>query len=134
MIVLRKYKVDEVEKIKDILLEEKLDDLDLDGIVFVVIQDDEIVGVSKVSEDDGKWILNYLVISKVHRGSNLGDSLLRAILNKLANLEIEQVYFKSPNHYLMSRGFQQIDNKVFGLNIRDFFSKKCKGCDGSNVI
>lgn len=134
MIVLREYKIEEVAEIKNILIKEKIDDLDLNGIVFIIIVDEEIAGVSKANKSESKWMLNYLIIRENHRGHDLGDSLLRGILNKLANLEIEQIYFNSHDSYLLSKGFQQTNSKELELNITRFFSRKCKGCGGSNVL
>lgn len=134
MLVLRNYKENEIEELKELLIDEGIDDLELDGIIYVVLEDDMLIGSSKVIEEDGKWILQYIVIKEEFRRQNLGDGLLRAILNKLVNQGIKDVYFKANDPFLISRGFIILENDEIMLDLENFFNKGCKGCEGFNEL
>ncbi len=130
MLLLRQYVIDEVDKIFSILKTEGIEDLNLDGIVYVVIDDRDLVGVGKTKSKDEKWLLEYVVIRDDKRNQSLGDALLRAILNKLYNQGIEYIYYKTDNKYLMKKGFVLNDDNMLELNIPEFFSKGCNSCGG----
>ena len=127
MIVLREYTQDELEKIKDILISEEIDDLNMNGIIYIILEDDNIMGVSKV-EIEGDASLKYILIRKDNRQKNLGEALLRAILSKLDKQGIENVYYKEPNSYLIKKGFTLNNENQLELNLAEFFNKPC--CSG----
>ncbi len=133
MLLLRGYIGDEINKIKSILNKEGIEDTILDGIVYVVIDNEELVGVGK-AKPNKKSELDYLVIREDKRNQGLGDALLRAILNKLYNQGIEKLYYKSNDTYLMKKGFVLNDANELELNIPDFFNKGCNSCGGCNEL
>ena len=49
------------------------------GIVYVVLDDNDLVGVGKVKPRGWNVELEYLIIREDKRNQNLGDALLRAI-------------------------------------------------------
>ncbi|MBU5311081.1 GNAT family N-acetyltransferase [Tissierella carlieri] len=133
MLLLREHTIDEIDKIMSILKKEGIEDLNLDGIVYVVLDDNDLVGVGKVRLRDEKWTLEYLIIREDKRNQSLGDALLRAILNKLFNQGIENVYYRTNSTYLIKKGFILGGNQL-ELNIPEFFNKGCKGCGGRNEL
>lgn len=134
MLVLRNCKVDEFNEIKEFLAKEGIRDLVLEGIIYIVLDDNELIGVGKVLEKDKKWIIEYLVIREDKRNQQIGDGLLRAILNKLYNQGIEKIYSSSNNDYLLKKGFILNCESHLELNISDFFNKGCKCCGGYNEL
>ncbi|OZV12802.1 hypothetical protein CIW83_07890 [Tissierella sp. P1] len=134
MLLLREYTIDEIDKIISILKKEGVENLDLDGIVYVVLDDNDLVGVGKVKPRGETWTLEYLIIREDKRNQNLGDALLRAILNKLFNQGVKNVYYRTNNTYLIKKGFILVDNSQLELNIPEFFKKGCDGCGGHNEL
>lgn len=134
MIILREYKTNESKDIINILVNENVDDLDLSGTIYMVLEDEEILGVSKVKEKESKWLLHYLIIKEDSRGDNLGDSLLRGILNKLSNQGIKKIYYKSYDPYLIKKGFKLTNNNELILDIDEFFSQGCAGIGDCNEL
>lgn len=133
MLLLRKYTIDEADRIRKFLDNECIEDLVLDGIVYVVIDSEELVGVGKARPNKVSE-LDYLVIREDKRNQGLGDALLRALLNKLNNQGIEKIYYKTSNTYLMEKGFVLNDDNELELNIPDFFIKACNSCGGCNEL
>lgn len=133
MIILREYNKEEVDQIINILKEE-VSDYDLDGIVYVVIEDSKVVGVSKVKKVDDRWLLDYLIIKKANRNNGLGDSLLRAILNKIYNMNAARIYYQNNDSYLIKKGFELTNNNELELNIEEFFAIGCGNCGELDVI
>lgn len=134
MLVLRKYKQDESEEIKRLLMVEEINDLDLNPVVYIAMEDDSVIGVCKIKIEDQNGLLKYLVIKENNRGQNLGDGLLRSILNKLDNQGIEKVYFDGINPYLLKKGFSKNNENKLELNIAEFFTIGCKCSGKSNEI
>lgn len=134
MLILREYKLDESEEIKSILLEEGIDDLDLESLIYVILDNKELIGISKVEKEDDKFILKYLVIKYERRGENLGDALFRALVSKLDNQGIERIYYKQSTEYFLKKGFILSENNQLELNIASFFNNGCKCSGGSNVL
>lgn len=129
MLLLREYKLIESEDIKNLLFEEDIEDLDLEGLIYVVIDNDELIGVSKVEKEDEKFILKYLVIKHDRRGDNLGEALLRALVSKLDNQGVDRIYYKYNSDYLINKGFYLNENNRLELNIVKFFKNGCE-CSG----
>ncbi|WP_353095855.1 GNAT family N-acetyltransferase [Tissierella praeacuta] len=134
MLVLQNCKVDEFNEIKEFLAKEGIRDLVLEGIIYIALDDNELIGVGKALEKDKKWIIEYLVIREDKRNQQIGDGLLRAILNKLYNQGIEKIYSSSNNDYLLKKGFILNCESHLELSISDFFSKGCKCCGGYNEL
>lgn len=55
MIYFRKFRNEDLEKINEILLQEKIYNMQIEGIIYVAIEDEEIIGVGKAKEDNQKW-------------------------------------------------------------------------------
>lgn len=134
MLILREYKLDESREIKKILLEEDINDLDLEGLIYVVLDNEELIGICKVEKEDDKFVLKYLIIKHERRGEDLGDVLLRALVSKLDNQGIERIYYKQSTEYLLKKGFVLSGNNQLELNITSFFNNGCKCSGGSNVL
>lgn len=131
MLVLREYKEKEIQEIKRLLMTEKVQDLNINGIIYVMVEDNNIIGVSKIEIENDIGNLKYLVIKENRRKQGLGNGLLRAILNKLDNQEIKKVYYKENNLYLMKFGFDLNENNTLELVVPIFFSRGCQ-CSGEN--
>lgn len=134
MLVLRNYNYENKKELKKLLIEEGIEDLELDGIIYIVLDNDLLIGASKVTEECNKWILQYIVIKDEFRGQKLGDGLLRAVLNKIVNQGIKEVFFKSTDPFLINRGFIQTNNNEIKLDLENFFNKECKGCEKLNEL
>ena len=129
MLILREYKTEESEEIKKLLLEENIKDLDLKGIVYVIIDNQDLIGICKAEKESDNFILKYIVIKYKRRGENLGDALLRALLSNLDNRGIKGIFYNANNDYLLKKGFVLNENNELELNITSFFNKGCK-CSG----
>lgn len=134
MLILRDYNLEESEEIKRILIEENIVDLIIADLIYVVLDNNDLIGISKVEKEDDNFILKYLVIKHERRGENLGDALLRALLSKLDNQGIEKIYYKENNNYLLKKGFILNENNQLELNITSFFNEGCKCSGGCNVL
>jgi len=126
MLILREYKLDESEEIKEILIKEDIKDLELEGLVYVVLDGNDLIGITKAEKNDVIYELKYLVIKHERRGENLGDALLRALVSKLDNQGVEIVFFIEKNDYLIKKGFILSKNNKLELNISNFFDGGCK--------
>lgn len=129
MIVLREYKDCDLENIRYTLKQEDIKDLNLEGIVYVVLDDKNLIGVGKVQLEDCKCFLRYLVIKKEERKKGYGDALLRAILYKLENNNIKKLYFKGNSEYLLKKDFKNKTKGILSINISEFFTNSCN-CSG----
>ncbi len=134
MLILHEYNAGESESINQILIEENIEDLTMEGLVYVVLDNDNLCGIAKAKMIDADWNLKYLIIKKDKRGENLGDALLRALLSKLSNQGIKKILYKEENFYLRKIGFKLSENNLLELDISAFFSKGCKSCGGCNVL
>lgn len=134
MLSLRNYKVDESDEIKEFLIKEGIKDLVLEGIIYVALDDGDLVGVGKVLKKDKKCILEYLVIREDKQNQKIGDGLLRAILNKLYNQGVKKIYCSLSNDYLLKKGFILNYENHLELNIPDFFNNGCRCCGGHNEL
>ncbi len=134
MLILRSYKIDEYNEIRNILIREGIKDLELEDIIYVVLDNDDLVGVAKAKSIDTRYMLEYLVIREDKRNQNLGDALLRAILSKLLNQGVNIVYSKLNDSYLLKKGFIINNDNLLELNISDFFDRGCNNCGGCNEL
>ena len=110
-------------------------------IIYVLEENNNIIGISKATILNNISKLNFLVIDEKSRGFDFGDGLLRALLNCLYLKGIEKVYFGQLNSYLIKKGFTKIECNLLLKEIFDydcnieiltcdlevFFSKGCKG-------
>lgn len=142
MFLARKVKSEIEEKIADKILEQ----YDIEDVVnynsakYVLVVDDNLVGVSKVDFHENIGVLKYLVIDKKEVGDDLGDALIRAVLNYAIMNGIDKVYYPTVDSYLTKLGFVEkknslnIDgeNKEFllELELEPFFAAPCKSSQG----
>jgi N-acetylglutamate synthase-like GNAT family acetyltransferase len=129
MLVIREYKESETQDIKKFLISEHIRDLEINGMIFIMIEDKDIIGVCKMEMRNYGGNLKYLVIKEDKRKQKLGNGLLRGILNKLDNQDIEKVYYRENNSYLIKNGFYLNPEGQLELNVSEFFSGGCK-CPG----
>ena len=130
MLELRGYKETEIQQMKDILLKEEIEDLELDKDVIVVVEDDIVLGVCKYEIKNGDSWLKYLIIKEDNRRQFLGDGLLRTVLNKLDLQGIKMMFYDNVDSYLIKKGFIENGEGILELNISEFFSVGCK-CSGA---
>jgi N-acetylglutamate synthase-like GNAT family acetyltransferase len=97
---------------------------------------ERIIGATKATIVKDYGILDYLLIIKDQRGSNLGDGLLRALLNKLNSIGIKQIFYSSENNYLLKKGFEYSigSNLKLQIYIPTFLNRSCKGCGDLNDL
>lgn len=142
MFLARKVKSENEEKVADKILQQ----YDIEDVVnynsakYVLIVDDELVGVSKVDFHENIGVLKYLVIDKKEVGDDLGDALVRAVLNYAIVNGIDKVYYSTVDSYLTRLGFVEKKNclKIDGqdreflleLELEPFFSAPCKSSQG----
>lgn len=129
MICFRKLKDEDIEKIQEFLGNEKIYNLILEGIVYVVIENNEIVGIGKVVEKSSKWFLDFIIIKSNMRRNGLGDGLLRVLSNNLLNKGIDKLYYHEENEYLRKKGFMKKGN-LFELKLKDMFQHNCRASGG----
>lgn len=142
MFLARKVKSENEEKIADKILEQyNIEDVvNYNSAKYVLIVDDKLVGVSKVDFHENIGVLKYLVIDKKEVGDDLGDALIRAVLNYAIMNGIDKVYYPTVDSYLTRLGFIEkknslnIDgeNKEFllELELEPFFAAPCKSSKG----
>ena len=142
MFLARKVKSENEERIADEILKQ----YDIEDVVnynsakYVLIVDDKLVGVSKVDFHENIGVLKYLVIDKKEVGDDLGDALIRAVLNYAIVNGIDKVYYPTVDSYLTRLGFVEKENclKIDGedrkflleLELEPFFSAPCKSSQG----
>jgi N-acetylglutamate synthase-like GNAT family acetyltransferase len=141
MIVARKINYDkEADLVNNILEEEGIQDSRSENeIKFVLEENSQIIGTSKVKIYKDIGVLKYLIIAKEHRGNDLGDGLLRSILNSCDLAGIKEVYYTMRCNYLIKKGFKTIDrdnlpevvkeitkeNTALVINLSQFFNQCC---------
>jgi len=107
MIIGRKIKMSgEKERLEEILSYYKIKDYnDENSIIYVLEEDDTIIGGCRISVNNNIGVLKYLVIDHNKTGENFGDGLLRAALNYCYLNGIKKVYHSKTNSYLLKKGF-----------------------------
>lgn len=142
MFLARKVKSENEEKIADEILKQyNIEDVvNYNSAKYVLVVDDELVGVSKVDFHENIGVLKYLTIDKKAVGDGLGDALIRAILNYCIMNGIDKVYYPTTDSYLIKIGFKEKKNclKINGenreflleLELEPFFTAPCKGSQG----
>ena len=137
MIEIREIHSSEFEIANNILSGEGIVDDISQGIVYVLIKDDKVIGISKMRINNGYGILDYIVLKKENRGLDYGDGLLRAVLFKAKAIGIEEVYYAKYHQYLIKKGFNYTEDSSnipyeLSLNINNFFNNCC--CGDENEI
>lgn len=100
-------------------------------LIYEGYDNETLIGECRVKIEGKIAYLESLHINEEHRGSNLGEGLLRSILNKLDKLGIERVSFDGKNSYLIKKGFIEEDRCIY-VDLPNFFNYKCKSCDKRN--
>jgi len=141
MIICRKIETcGEKEQLKEILRYYKIkDSSDRNSIIYIIEENDRIIGGSSILLYDDIGILEYLVIEGSKTGSDLGDGLLRSILNYCKLNGLKRVLYPSQDLYLLKKGFicnynesnsNSLDERVnkykLVCHIDDFFNNSCK--------
>lgn len=129
MLELRRHKEDEIPQINLMLIEEKVTDLELNENIVVLVENNIVLGICKVDVENSNSVLHYLIIKENSRGENLGDGLLRTVLNRLHLQNIKKIYYNNLDLYLIKKGFTNKDESILELNISEFFLCRCK-CSG----
>ena len=137
MISIREIKSSEFEIANNILTTEGIYDDMLQGIVYVLIEGNRVIGISKMRIKDKYGILDYIVIKEENRGFDYGDGLLRAVLFKANAMGIKEVYCAKHHQYLIKKGFHYSGDSSntpyeLSLNIDNFFNNCC--CGDKNEI
>lgn len=139
MFLARKVRSVEEEQIADQILEQYdiEDEVNYQSAKYVIEVEEKVVGVSKVDFHENIGILKYMTIDKDEVGDDLGDALLRAVLNYSVNNGIDKVYYPEKDSYLIKFGFSEKENTTtidgekrkfeLELELEPFFSSPCKG-------
>ena len=144
MLIARPIKTDEeIKKSNEILEQYDIKDSSKNkNIKYILIIDGEIVGISRVDIHGTNGVLKYVAIDKKETKDDLGDALLRSIFNYCLNNNVDKVYYKEVNEYLLKKSFVE-NNKMIDINgeekefaleidLNTFFTAPCKGsCQGS---
>lgn len=133
----------DIERVNGLLASnsiENIKDLNKRNIIYMLEEDDNILGVCKIENYNYYGILSYIVISKDFRGQKLGDGLLRATFNYCLRNGIQEIYYDKKDSFLTTSGFSLASSEVIPktvrekipsdeilrCNLEDFFSKGCK--------
>lgn len=131
MLEIRGYKEDEIQQIKDILKKEKINDLKINSdLILIVVEDNIVLGLCSVGINNSEYWLKHLIIKEDSRGQELGDGLLRTMLNKLDLQGVKKIYYKNIDSYLVKKGFIKNNKGFLELNILEFFTDGCT-CSGN---
>lgn len=139
--VIKSY--DNLEAVNKILISnsiEKITGLENNNIIYILSENDKIVGVSRVEKHDTYGILKYIIVSEGYRGQKFGDGLLRSAFNYCLRNGIKDIYYHEKNSFLISIGFKSIlpnttpkiikekipYDEIIKCNLEEFFSKNCK--------
>lgn len=140
MIIARKFDHDkDLDSVKYLLNKfSLLDNLNSKEIIYILLENDSIIGVSQISIKQKNAILDYIVIDSSCKGNNYGDGLLRSILNYVMSIGYHKVYYMDINNYLIKEGFRETsisnDNSlkeifkneiILYCDLQEFFSKCC---------
>lgn len=134
MIILREYKEEDLKEVKPILKEEKIEDFSFEGIIYVVLDNENLIGIGQTEIEDEKYFLRYLIIEKDERKMGFGDGLLRAILFKLENKNIDKLYYRGKDEYLLKKGFKKAEEDILFIDIKDFFNRVCNCREDSHGL
>lgn len=131
MIVFRNYEKNDYNIVGEFLIKANLD-FEVDtGITYLALDNDRIIGIAKATEQEDRWYLDFIYIVEEERKNGFGDGLLRAILNKLRNNNINSIFYNSNSNYLINKGFCYNNDNKLELNIEKFFStSSCGSCGG----
>ncbi|AFS78439.1 GCN5-like N-acetyltransferase [Gottschalkia acidurici 9a] len=142
MIIARKINSEKEEEVlKNILRQYNINDEHKDNdVTYILLLDDKIVGVCKLTCYHDIGILKYIVIDKKETGQDLGDALLRSALNYCFRNNISRVYYKTIDDYLIKKGFEKNKNYLknveheeeylLEVNLERFFNRPCKSSGG----
>ena len=135
MIVLRKFKKEDLEKLTTMLQSEdiKVELPSSSELIYMSISDDELMGAIKVNENENIWTLDYIYIAEKWRNQMIGDGLLRVMIDKLDRNKVKSLYFKDIDQYLIKRGFEKNNENMLELDVENFFGDTCSCCDGCEV-
>lgn len=137
MLILRQIEKKDYFKVKPILKDNLIEDDLLHGIIYILENKDEIIGIGKIFLKDEYGILKYIIVKEKFRGFNYGDSILRGMLFKCQTMGINNICYYDNNSYLIKKSFT--NNREYSSNgyrlhlkIDDFFNKS--SCGGKNGL
>ena len=144
MIVARKTKNSEENRIIIEMLKEykTVNNTSDDSIYYILEDNGKIVGGCNININSNYAIINFLIIDDNRRGENLGDGLLRAVLNYCLRNGIKQIFYIGDSQYLIKKGFYKVRKTdeylvsatamdtdiILACNIEVFFKKGCSSC------
>ena len=136
---------DDLERINEFLAANSIKDnsLNENEIIYILEENDKIIGACKIETHNSYGILRYIVVSKNFRGQKFGDGLLRAAFNYCLRNGIQEIYFDKHDTFLTSIGFtlasaysiskrkedEISSDEILQCNLEEFFSRTCK-CKG----
>lgn len=137
---------DDLKRVNELLASnsiENITDLNEKNTIYILEEDDRIIGVCEIENYNSYGILRYIVIFRDFRGQKLGDGLLRATFNYCLRNGIQEIYYDKKDSFLASSGFSLTSSdvipktvrekipsdEILQCNLEDFFSKGCK-CKG----
>lgn len=132
MLTLRHVENKDYLEVINILKFHRLEDDLSQGIIYILENENEIIGVGKILLKDDYGIFKYIFVKDDYQGFDFGDSILRGMLFKCQSLGVKNVYYWDYNSYLIKKGFKYKDKVTFDnyhlyLKVNDFFKKSCCG-------
>ncbi|SCL82535.1 MULTISPECIES: GNAT family N-acetyltransferase [Tissierellales] len=113
---------------------------DTNGLTYMMIEDNKLVGVCGVDIEGYFNELKYVIVSEKRRGLNYGEALLRSVMFNMEDMGYFQIFYQDKNDYLLKKGFSETNEsngeKTFSLkcDIPYIMNKKCCNGAGSNGI
>lgn len=135
MIVIRRFKDKDLNDLKNLLVDSNIEEESPseDDFIYVVFEDEAIIGAVKAHEKNDIWVLDYLYIDSDWRNKKIGDGLLRVILDKLDRGKITTLYFYGFDGYLVKRGFKKNEDDILEIDVENFFKEGCSCGDRDDV-
>lgn len=138
MITIREIDDKDYKRVNRILMEEQIKEGISQGLIYILIEEDEYAGIGKIDVENGYGVLKYIFVREKYRGFNYGEALLRAMLFKLNVMDINVVFYREYNKYLINKGFELnkknlIVHYSLSLSINSFF-KDCCLCGDNDEI
>lgn len=105
------------------LIKPFISDYDINDIIFILEENEDIIGISKLKPIKEFGLLQELFIKDNKRGQGYGDGLLRATLNYCFRNNIQEVYHPTFNKYLVGKGFRLIDTSDINNEIKIYITE-----------
>lgn len=79
-----------------------------DDRVAYITAEDRIIGVGRLSEENGVYVLRGMRVMKEYRQHGLGKTILDSLLNEICKNECYCIPFRILRHFYAAKGFKEI--------------------------